>query len=332
MKKGTLLAVASVALALCMLAGYTGIDAQTAAAPDKTIVQTAQENADLSTLVTALQTAGLVDTLNGQGPFTVFAPTNEAFAKLDPALLQQLLTTDVSTLREILLYHVVAGQIISTQLENGQEVKTVQGAELKVTVNASGTFINDAMVIIPDVMACNGVIHVIDTVLIPPSPVTPSVPECPPVACPDENNGSSEGQTIAQIAASNPDLSTLVTALETAGLVDTLNGPGEFTVFAPTNEAFAKLDPALLQQLLTTDVSTLREILLYHVVSGEVLSSQLVNLGQLTTLQGQTVTVTVGCDTVCINDAMVIVKDIQASNGVIHVIDTVLLPPSGGGC
>ena len=145
MKKGTLLAVASVALALCMLAGYTGIDAQTAAAPDKTIVQTAQENADLSTLVTALQTAGLVDTLNGQGPFTVFAPTNEAFAKLDPALLQQLLTTDVSTLREILLYHVVAGQIISTQLENGQEVKTVQGAELKVTVNASGTFINDAM-------------------------------------------------------------------------------------------------------------------------------------------------------------------------------------------
>lgn len=325
MKKGTLLTIASVVMAVLVLAGYASIQAQTAASPNKTIAQTAQENADLSTLVTALQTAGLIDTLNSAGPFTVFAPTNEAFAKLDPALLNKLLTTDVSTLKDILLYHVVAGQVMSSQLQDGQTIMTVQGAELKVTLNASGAFINGAKVVIPDVLACNGVIHVIDTVLIPPTLSSPPTP------CSGEDNSSAAGQTIAQIAASNPDLSTLVTALETAGLVDTLNGPGEFTVFAPTNEAFAKLDPALLQKLLTTDVSTLKEVLLYHVVSGEVLSSQLVNHEQLTTLQGQTVTVTIGCDAVCINGAMVVIKDIKACNGVIHVIDAVLLPPSIAG-
>jgi uncharacterized surface protein with fasciclin (FAS1) repeats len=175
MKKATLVAMFSVVMAFCLLAGYVGTEAKAGTTTNKTIVQIAQETPELSTLVTAVETAGLVDALNGPGPFTVFAPTNDAFAKLDPSLLQKLLTSDVATLKQILLYHVAAGEVTSSQLENGQQITTLQGEKVLITIECNGVFINNAMVVIKDIQACNGVIHVIDAVLIPPSPA----PVCP---------------------------------------------------------------------------------------------------------------------------------------------------------
>ena len=130
------------------------------------------------------------------------------------------------------------------------------------------------------------------------------------------------------LAVANGNFTCLVKALTAAGLVDDLSGTGPFTVFAPTNAAFAALDPCVLNALLTTDTSTLEQILLYHVASGEVMAGDLQNCQQITTLQGGTVTVRIVGGDVFINDAQVIITDIQASNGVIHVIDTVLMPPA----
>jgi transforming growth factor-beta-induced protein len=306
--------IIAIAIGLALLAalvlGHVNTQAQTT---DKNIVEIAQEDGNFTSLVAALTAAGLVDDLSGPGPFTVFAPTDAAFAKLDPVVLNDLLTNDTETLTQILLYHVVSGTANSTDLSDGMEVKTLQGKNVTVKISGSDVYINDAKVIIADIQASNGVIHVIDTVLIPPKEPVPPAPE---------------GNTIVDIAVANGNFTSLVAALEAAGLVDELSGPGPFTVFAPTDAAFAKLDPCLLQQLLTCDTDTLTQILLYHVAAGEVMSSDLTNCQQIQTLQCGDVTVTIHCDAVCINDAKVIIADIQASNGVIHVIDTVLIPPA----
>lgn len=136
--------------------------------------------------------------------------------------------------------------------------------------------------------------------------------------------------TIVETAASNPDFSTLVTAVEAAGLVETLSG-GEWTVFAPTNEAFEALPPGTLDDLLADPEGALADVLTYHVVEGKVLAADVVGLDgqEVATVNGAPVTITVDGDTVMVNDATVTVTDIEASNGVIHVIDTVLVPPAG---
>ncbi|RIH89631.1 fasciclin domain-containing protein [Calidithermus roseus] len=133
-------------------------------------------------------------------------------------------------------------------------------------------------------------------------------------------------QTIAQVVASNPNFSTLLAAVQAAGLTETLSGPGPFTVFAPTNEAFAKIPKADLDALLK-DKAALTKVLTYHVVAGRVTSSEVVKLKEAKTVQGQSVTIAVSGGTVTLNgNSKVTAVDIQASNGVIHVIDTVLLP------
>ncbi|WP_018467206.1 fasciclin domain-containing protein [Calidithermus timidus] len=133
-------------------------------------------------------------------------------------------------------------------------------------------------------------------------------------------------QTIAQIVASNPNFSTLLAAVQAAGLVETLSGPGPFTVFAPTNEAFAKIPKADLDALLK-DKAALTKVLTYHVVAGRVTSGEVVKLKEVKTVQGQSVAISVSGDMVVLNgSSKVTAVDIQASNGVIHVIDTVLLP------
>lgn len=133
------------------------------------IVAVAQGNKDLSTLVKAVTAADLASTLQGEGPYTVFAPTNEAFAALPPAELNRLLKpANKDELANILTYHVAEGDVKSSDLKNGQMIKTVQGGELKVTIADDGTVkIGDATVVTPDVEASNGTVHVIDTVLIP---------------------------------------------------------------------------------------------------------------------------------------------------------------------
>ena len=282
-------------------------------APD--IVDTAVAAGTFTTLAAALEAAGLVETLKGEGPFTVFAPTDEAFAKLDKALLDDLLKPEnKDTLVAILTYHVVPGKVTAADVVKLTSAKTVQGEEITIKVDGNTVMVNDAKVTQTDIPARNGVIHVIDTVILPPTVAEK-------LAAP--------AQDIVEVAVAAGNFKTLAAALEAAGLVETLKGEGPFTVFAPTDEAFAKLDKKLLDDLLKPEnKDTLVAILTYHVVPGKVTAADVVKLNKAKTVQGEEITIKVDGNTVMVNNAKVTQTDIAASNGVIHVIDTVILPPS----
>lgn len=279
---------------------------------DKTIVEIAAGDDNFSTLVAAVKAAGLVDTLSGEGPFTVFAPTNEAFAKLPKETVESLLKPEnKDQLVAILTYHVVPGKVMASDVVKVTEAKTVQGQPISVKADSGKVVLNGASnVIKTDITASNGVIHVIDSVILPPA---------------------TSGKTIAEIAMENKDFSTLVAAVTAAGLAETLMGDGPFTVFAPTNEAFAKLPSELVQDLLKPEnKEKLQAILLYHVVPGSVKASDVVSLKAAKSAQGKPIAISVKDGKVMLNDSSTVVAtDVEATNGVIHVIDTVILPPEG---
>jgi transforming growth factor-beta-induced protein len=270
----------------------------------QSIVDIAVADGRFSTLVSALQAADLAGTLAGEGPFTVFAPTDEAFAKLPEGTLEALLE-DIPALTDILLYHVVSGEVLAEDVVNLESAQTLLGENLGIKVENGVVYLNDAQVVITDIMADNGVIHVIDSVLLPPEPLG----------------------NIVEIAIEDGRFSTLVSALQAADLVGTLAGEGPFTVFAPTDEAFAKLPEGTLEALLE-DIPALTDILLYHVVSGQVLAEDVVALESAESLLGQPIRIKVEDGMVYLNEnVQVVITDIVADNGVIHVIDSVLLPP-----
>ncbi len=283
-------------------------------ASGNTIVDIAVNDGRFTTLVTALQAANLVDTLKGEGPFTVFAPTDEAFAALPAGALEGLLA-DIPALTDVLLYHVVPGKVMAADVVNLQSANTVLGQPVSISVDGATVKVNQANVIITDIEASNGVIHVIDAVILPPSMSAASEEEAMMAATPD----------IVDIAVNDGRFTTLVTALQAANLVDTLKGEGPFTVFAPTDEAFAALPAGALEGLLA-DIPALTDVLLYHVVPGKVMAADVVNLQSANTVLGQPVSISVDGATVKVNQANVIITDIEASNGVIHVIDAVLIP------
>lgn len=281
-------------------------------AEEQDIVGIASGSEDFSILVAALEKAGLVEALQAEGPFTVFAPTNAAFE----ALLAGLSITAEDLLNhpqlaDVLLYHVVSGQVMSTSLSNGMTAETLGGETLTVDLT-DGVKINASNVTTPDILAKNGVIHVIDQVLVPDTfqlaPATAPLP------------------SIVDIAVGSEDFTILVAALQKAGLVEALQAEGPFTVFAPTNTAFEALLGALgitAEELLGQP--QLADVLLYHVVSGKVMSTDLQNGMTAETLGGQAIAIDL-TDGVKINDSKVTSADIEASNGVIHVIDSVLVP------
>ncbi|MDE5412542.1 fasciclin domain-containing protein [Alkalihalobacterium chitinilyticum] len=285
------------------------------------IVDTAVAADDFNTLVAAVQAADLVDALKAEGPFTVFAPTDEAFANLLDELgvtADELLASE--DLTDILLYHVVEGKVMSTDLVDGMEATTLNGEKITITLNP--VQVNGVNVVTPDVEASNGVIHVIDAVLLPASNEEAA-----------EEDGTEEEATeeetslvdIVETAAAAGSFETLLAAAQAAGLVDALKGEGPLTVFAPTDEAFAALLDELgvtAEELLANE--DLADILLYHVVEGKVMSTDLVDGMEATTLNGEKVKITL--NPVQVNDANVVTADVEASNGVIHVIDAVLLP------
>jgi|TARA_B100001094_G_scaffold136447_1_gene132085 uncharacterized surface protein with fasciclin (FAS1) repeats len=323
-------------------------------------------------LVAAVVQAELLTTLQGEGPFTVFAPTDDAFtaAGIDLAALD----TDEgkATLTDILLYHVVAGAVPSSAVTNGMSAQAVNGDDLSFTVG-EGVMVNDANVVLADVLASNGIIHVIDKVLMPPAEVTEADGEiCYNMATHTIAAGASfaecmayayyedfemNGQTftgcyntvthtltmlsqaeceaymwtpavdIAMTAGATTIHNSLVAALAQAELVATLQGEGPFTVFAPTDDAFAAagIDLAALDN--DEGKALLADILLYHVVSGEVPSSAVIDGLVATAVNGDDLSFTVA-DGVMVNDANVVLADVPASNGVIHVIDKVLMPPT----
>eukprot|EP00542_Grammatophora_oceanica_P004173 CAMPEP_0194066790 /NCGR_PEP_ID=MMETSP0009_2-20130614/86216_1 /TAXON_ID=210454 /ORGANISM="Grammatophora oceanica, Strain CCMP 410" /LENGTH=263 /DNA_ID=CAMNT_0038719775 /DNA_START=108 /DNA_END=895 /DNA_ORIENTATION=- len=223
---------------------------------NQSIVEIAVADPTFSTLVDLLTDASLVETLSGDGPFTVFAPTNDAFDAISEAL--ETVAADTEALTNVLLYHVLSGEVLSTDLMDGMMAETVEGSNVTISIDGDVVKINDATVIMADVMATNGVIHVIDAVLLPPE------------------DDMAPTMDIVEIAQSDPDtFSTLVTLLSTAGLVETLQGDGPFTVFAPTDDAFAAIAEAL--GAVSADVDAVTNVLLYHVLSGEVLSTDLMD-------------------------------------------------------
>ncbi|MBK9924911.1 MAG: fasciclin domain-containing protein [Anaerolineales bacterium] len=279
----------------------------------KDIVDTAVADERFSTLVAAVQAAGLVETLKGEGPFTVFAPTNDAFAKLPAGTLDELLKPEnKQALTDILLYHVVSGKVMAADVTGLTSATTVLGKDVAIKVDMGNVYINDAQVVITDIETSNGVIHVIDSVLLPPA-----------------EEGAMTENTIVDVAIADGRFKTLAAALTAAELVETLKGEGPFTVFAPTDDAFAALPAGTLDDLLKPEnKQALTDILLYHVVSGKVMAADVVGLTSAPTVLGKDITITVKDGKVFLNDTVqVIITDVEASNGVIHVIDAVLLPP-----
>jgi len=304
--------------ALALLASLTSVAAHASPAQAQPmsadVVDTAVAAGNFTTLATALNAAGLVDTLKGPGPFTVFAPTDEAFANLPAGTLESLLGNP-DQLRAVLTYHVVAGQVMAADVMALHSATTVQGEDVAISASDSAVRINQATVTAADIMASNGIIHVVDAVLLPPSMAAQAQPA--PSAAAD----------IIDTAVGAGDFTTLATALNAAGLVDTLKGPGPFTVFAPTDAAFAKLPAGTLDALLSNP-DMLRAVLTYHVIPGSVSAADVSQLQQAATVAGEDVMIHAAGGMVTINDAMVTTPDIATSNGIIHVIDSVLLPPS----
>ena len=290
--------------------------------PSMNIVETAVAAGSFNTLAQALVATGLVDTLsNPDDNFTVFAPTDDAFAKLPEGTLEGLLA-DPDALSNILLYHVIGGSVVDSTTAislAGQTATMANGDSVAISLVDGELLINDSIVTATDINATNGVIHVIDTVLLPPA--DSSTPLQDPV--------ETETGTILEVAQNTADLSTLVTAIGVAGLDGALGHPGDtYTVFAPTNAAFAALGADTINAVLA-DPAALRNILLLHVIPGTV-----VDAATATTLigfdvqagNGSTLTITHEGDDLLINGAKIITTDIHAVNGVIHLIDAVLLP------
>lgn len=278
------------------------------------ITQTLSGDARYSVLVEAVVAADLADDLGAAGSFTVFAPTNEAFT----ALLSELgvtkaeLLANKPLLTQVLTYHVLPSAVRKAQVPAGKPITTLEGGIFKVDAVGSDLVITDernrtAKITSTDRAASNGVIHTIDKVILPGD------------------------KTVVDVAAATPDFSILVEAVTAAGLGPTLSGTGPFTVFAPTDAAFAALltELGVSKAQLLADTALLTEVLKYHVVSGRVLKADVPVGTPITTVQGATFTVGA---TLAITDgrsrtANITATDILARNGAIHVIDKVILPP-----
>lgn len=276
---------------------------------DMNIVETAMANSDFSILVQAVSKAGLVDALQAEGPYTVFAPTNDAFNMLFEDLgVNGIEDLTAEQLAPILLYHVIGAKVMAADVSTGYvpTLNTTAPGMNKVMMLAdatSGVKLNgSANVVAADVMASNGVIHVIDKVLLPVD--------------------------VVDIALQNTNFSFLVEAVVKAGLVDALKADGPFTIFAPTNDAFEKLFMDLgVNGIEDLTADQLTPILLYHVVSGNVRAAD-VSSGMVSTLNTNSkIDISVSDMGVMLDgNAKVIATDVQGTNGVIHVIDKVILP------
>lgn len=273
---------------------------------DENIVEVAQEAGQFNLLIQAAQKAGLAEFLSNENDITVFAPTDEAFTALLGQLgVASLDDIPVADLQQILTYHVIGARAMSSSLVTGY-YGTLSSFDdsnivMYIEVGSGGVSINENVsVTTADVDASNGVIHVVDQVILPP--------------------------TVVNIALANENFTTLVQAVLKAGLVDALSAEGPFTVFAPTNAAFDALFTQLgVNGLEDLTAEQLIPILTYHVVQGNVLSTEL-STGEVPTLNSSSklsIDLSAG---VKINDSEVVAADIQGANGVVHVIDKVLVP------
>lgn len=269
------------------------------------IIDVAEGAGDFTTLLAAVDAAGLTDTLATGGPFTVMAPTDDAFAALPKGTVDALLN-DIPALTDILLYHVIDGEVPAGDVVTLSLAGTLNGSDIRITLDGSnvlvGDGLNNAMVTVTDVEADNGIIHIIDAVMLPPG-------------------------TVTDIAVANPDLfSTLTAAVVAAGLDGTLaDETATYTVFAPTDSAFAALPAGTLDTLLADPSGDLTNILLYHVAADKYTAADVISSTSIPTLYGDA-PVTDNMGVYEIAGAPISITDIPAKNGVIHVIDAVMLP------
>ena len=268
------------------------------------IVDTAVSAGQFKTLVAAVQAAELVETLKGDGPFTVFAPSDEAFAKLPEGTVADLIKPENrDKLTSILTYHVIAGEVLAKDALAGGGGVTVNGQKVDCELNGGQIMLDGAKLVAADIECDNGIIHIIDSVILP------------------------ESATIPEVAAKAGTFKTLVAAVTAGDLAETLSGEGPFTVFAPTDEAFAKLPEGTLETLLKPEnKSMLVDILTYHVVPGRIYAADALKAGAAKTVQGSSVEIQAGSGGASVNSSNLLVTDLDAANGVIHVIDEVLLP------
>lgn len=301
------LVAASAALhALALAGGSQSCSAKTLAGDTRQgdFVSTAVAAGNFKALATALQAAGLVDTLKGAGPFTVFAPTDEAFAKIPRGTLNDLLKPeDKQKLVDVLTCHLVPGKVLAADIVKIDSTGTVNGQRADVRVVEGSESIDGANVTKTDNLCSNSVIHAVDAVILP---------------------GAANLVETAQRAGT---LGTLLAAAKAAGLADTLAKGGPLTILAPTDEAFAKRPAGTVQILLKPEnKEKLAAILKLHVIQGRVYADQVVGLTEASALAGRKLAVNAGRDDVTISGAKVTATDVEAKDGVIHVTDTVILP------
>ncbi len=274
------------------------------------ILTTAASNGSFKTLTSLVVAADLDDALQGKGALTVFAPTDEAFAKLPEGTLETLLKPENrEQLASILKYHVLP-QKISVPKRNSHPIKsakTLLGKDVPFERNGTKVKVGGANITARNIKCTNGLIHVIDAVLLPPK----------------------DDKSIVGVAKKAGKFKTLLAAAEAAGLVETLSGEGPLTVFAPTDEAFAALPKGTIKTLLKpANRDQLATILKYHVIAGKVSATDAVKAGNAKTVAGENVRISINGGSLTINDSKVITNDVETSNGIIHIIDKVLLPPT----
>jgi uncharacterized surface protein with fasciclin (FAS1) repeats len=276
----------------------------THAEADGTIVEVASQAGQFKTLLAAAKAAGLADALSSSGPLTVFAPTDEAFAKLGQNTINDLLKPEnKQKLVNILTYHVVSGDLAAKKVLASNDAVTLNGQRIDFKMKDGSAYVDNARIIATDVEASNGVIHVIDSVILP------------------------ESKNLVQVASADGRFTILAKAIQAAGLAGAVTGDDALTVFAPTDEAFKKLPAGTLEELLKPENrDTLVKILTYHVVPGRVYARDAVGAQRATTLQGGAVRVGIDNGRLTVDGANVVNSDIEASNGVIQVIDSVILP------
>jgi uncharacterized surface protein with fasciclin (FAS1) repeats len=302
----------ALSLAFTLVACGSSSDTVTPPAP-QSIVATAQAVPELSILVEAVVAADLAPTLSGPGPFTVFAPTNAAFAALltELGVTKAQLLADKPLLTAVLTYHVLPARVLKSQVQLGKAITTVQGGIFKIDQAGSDLVITDgrnrtSKITATDIATSNGVVHLVDKVILPAN------------------------KNIVETALSVPDFSILVEAVVAADLATTLSGAGPFTVFAPTNAAFAALltELGVTKAQLLANKPLLTAVLTYHVLGARVLKADIVPGNQPATVQGETFAIS---PALVITDkrmrtAAITAADVFTSNGVIHVIDHVILP------
>lgn len=275
------------------------------------IVHTAEHAGNFSTLIAALKAADLEEALKSPGPFTVFAPTDKAFASLPAGTVEALLKPEnKAQLQAILKYHVVAGKVMSGEIIKSWKAKTLHGNNVNLTL-----MVNNANVTKADIKASNGVIHIIDRVILPGT-AQPIKGHTNAKAPPRAN------QDIVQTAVNAGQFKTLVTAIQAAELENALSGKGPFTVFAPTDAAFSKLPAGTVQSLVQPEnKAKLQAILKYHVIPAQLRSHDILATHSVKTLNGESIYPSIRVD-----NAAILTKNIYCRNGIIHVIDNVILP------